>query len=245
MSELKCYRCGEWPCECNDGIALIHGDCREASRQLTGFDLVFTDPPYKHKHLGGDGFGAAKQKYSAADSPLKKMSNFILADYADVLTNSAPMLIAFCSRDLIYDYAALSRNTGRTFDLHVWHKKNAIPFTSNTWKSDLEYITLSWQRKPGWKQFKQAMHSKLYSSACCRDKFHPTCKPLPLITKYLCILDAKNILDPFAGSGTTLVAAKQLGRRAIGIELEEKYCEIAAKRLANEPMPLPMMEQAA
>jgi len=65
-------------------------------------------------------------------------------------------------------------------------------------------------------------------------KVHPTQKPVALMA--WCISIAKNpplILDPFMGSGTTLRAAKDLGRKAIGIEIEEKYCEIAAKRLAQ------------
>ena len=63
-------------------------------------------------------------------------------------------------------------------------------------------------------------------------KFHPTQKPMHLMKWCIGFLpNATTILDPFMGSGTTLVAAKQLGRRAIGIEIEERYCEIAARRL--------------
>jgi DNA modification methylase len=68
---------------------------------------------------------------------------------------------------------------------------------------------------------------------------HPTQKPIKLMTWCLSFFpDARTILDPFMGSGTTLVAAKQLGRRAIGIELEEKYCEIAVQRLAQKVLQL-------
>jgi len=67
---------------------------------------------------------------------------------------------------------------------------------------------------------------------------HPTQKPLSLVRQLLLLDKGVLILDPFMGSGTTLRAAKDLGRRAIGIEIEEKYCAIAVKRLAQEVLAL-------
>lgn len=62
---------------------------------------------------------------------------------------------------------------------------------------------------------------------------HPTSKPLRLMRTLIDRCPPGVIADPFAGSGSTLVAAKQLGRKAIGVEIEERYCEIAARRLAQ------------
>lgn len=67
---------------------------------------------------------------------------------------------------------------------------------------------------------------------------HPTPKPARLMRKLLTVLPDGLVVDPFAGSGATLQAAKYTGRKAIGIELEEKYCEIAAKRLAQGALDL-------
>ena len=79
------------------------------------------------------------------------------------------------------------------------------------------------------------------------ERVHPTQKPLELMKWCIAVqnpqatildLNAAHILDPFMGSGTTLVAAKQMGRKCIGIEREEKYCAMAALRLAQEELPL-------
>ncbi len=220
----------------DDAVTIYHGDCREIVPTLGRFDLLLTDPPYVFKHMGGGGLGAASPFY--AEGALEGMTNFDLSQYRDIMLAPSEMIVAFCSRDQILDYAELARDSGRKFDLHVWFKTNAIPFTGNTWKSDLEYIALLWTKKPGWKQCHQSQHSKAYVSPINQDRSHPACKPVALLAKYLEVLDAKNILDPFAGSGTTGRAAKDMGREAVLIEIEERYCEIAARKMEQEVLSL-------
>jgi len=71
-------------------------------------------------------------------------------------------------------------------------------------------------------------------------RVHPNEKPIDLVLKFISLTTPRDglVLDPFMGSGTTLRAAKDMGRNAIGIELEERYCEIAARRLEQEVLAL-------
>jgi DNA modification methylase len=94
---------------------------------------------------------------------------------------------------------------------------------------------------PGKKQWNGGGHHGYWEYGVEKlERYHPTQKPEPLMTEIVRLFTdpGEKILDPFMGSGTTLVAAKRLGRKAIGIELEEKYCEIAAQRLSQGALPM-------
>jgi site-specific DNA-methyltransferase (adenine-specific)/modification methylase len=113
----------------------------------------------------------------------------------------------------------------------AWDKLNGIlRFDSY---SDVEF---AWHSQPGASRiFRHLWKGLLKDSERDGNRQHPTAKPIALMR--WCIEesgDSQIIIDPFAGTGPTLVAAKDLGRRAIGIEIEERYCEIAAKRLRQE-----------
>lgn len=111
--------------------------------------------------------------------------------------------------------------------VHIWHKPNGC--SSEYYERIFE---INGQKI--YKVFRVPCIDSVVAAQMASDFYynHPTQKPIKLI-RQLITKDAHTILDPFMGSGTTLVAAKQLGRKAIGIEIEEKYCEIAVKRLGQ------------
>jgi DNA modification methylase len=224
-------------CFSRKGIQIYRGDCLGIMPQLSRrkFDLVLSDPPYSIKNVGGGGF-----KAKIYDDPkFKVLCNFepepFLERVAECQTRAN--IVCTCSRDLIRRYAVFANARGWGFDVHVWHKPNAVPFTNGTFKSDLEYVVLLYQGpRPFNKGFPQATYSKLFTHGTIRKKVHPTQKPIDLMLKYARILcpPGGRILDPFMGGGTTLVAAQQLGLRAVGIEHDQDYCNAAIERLRKE-----------
>jgi site-specific DNA-methyltransferase (adenine-specific) len=216
------------------GITIYHGDCREVLPQLEhrSVDLVATDPPY------GIGF-----KYDGEYTDT-------VAGYADWLR---PVLMMSQSCLKLTGAMAVFQSAKWACKWSEWFpwewRLIALPkkfvqmnTAAITWATDyVLYWTMpehpvghqDWQPEPARDWF--------VSTDCCvpRSGFergHPCPRP-PDMMEYLVSIAAPPgslLLDPFMGSGTTLRAAKDLGRRAIGIEIEEKYCEIAAKRLAQE-----------
>jgi site-specific DNA-methyltransferase (adenine-specific) len=216
------------------GITIYHGDNRLVLPTLTVVDHVMTDPPYSDDTHTGARTGDLEG---------------VLVDFASISSNIIRQTLELCQ---IRRWAVLTCDwqhvlplkihppRGLVFVRHgIWVKPNPTPqFTGDRPGQGFEAVAIlhaeGRMRWNGgglpaiWRDLKVA-------------GFHPTGKPEGLLQDWVKkFTDAgETILDPFMGSGTTLVAAKQLGRRAIGIELEEKYCEIAAKRLQQDYLFVP------
>lgn len=197
----------------HDGITIYHGDCREVLPKLEGVDLVLTDPPY--------GVGL-KYGQMVNDSPETHFEWFI--PFIQVMKQAAPNVV-FTHRQ-----AALKHITDWDW-LAVWQKPLALGFSQKGWLNHWEPIFV--YGKPDNGVGKRPANYDVFSYNPVKPNGHPAPKPIKLIKKLASLWNG-SILDPFAGSGTTLRAAKDLRRKAIGIEIEEKYCEIAAKRLEQE-----------
>lgn len=206
------------------GITIYHGDCREILPQLEPVDLVLTDPPY--------GIGESRARVlSRSSNGSKKWGTAKATDYGDFEWDSKPV-----------EYGILEK----CIDM----SQRMICFGGNYYPFPPSRCWLVWDKETGndfadaelaWTNLDSAVRLKRYLWAGFRkekpeSRYHPTQKPLEVIAWALSLApeSCEIILDPFMGSGTTLRAAKDLGRKAIGIEIEEKYCEIAAKRLQQE-----------
>lgn len=197
----------------DDGQCVIyHGDCREVLPELSG-DAVITDPPYGVGKDYGDEYD---------DSPKEYWDWFL--DVIPVMRSAAPV-VAFTHR-----VAALRYLTDWDW-VGVWHKPRAMaglnwyPVMPH-WEPIFMYGIGGRRDLP--RRFDVLSHNPAPITQ------HPCPKPTSLYIDLVnWLVPIGTVIDPFMGSGTTLRAAKDLGRTAIGIELSERYCEIAADRLAQ------------
>ena len=202
----------------DDLITIYHGDCLELLPELA-FDVVVTDPPYGINVVGGSG--------SVGGSGWVDVK-----EYKAVIGDDVPLdptwLAGFGRRQVIFGFEHFTRlpHVGR---LLVWDKEMPDGLT-------FAQLEAAWDSQNGPARIFRHRQNGFMNNFGDIKKHHPTQKPLSVMTWIVsqCSDAGDVVVDPYMGSGSTLRAAKDLGRKAIGIEIDEAYCEIAAKRMGQE-----------
>jgi DNA modification methylase len=207
---MKPYYQDEW-------VTIYHGDCRDILPTLERVDLVLTDPPY--------GIGKDGQKQSTGGHGGRKGYEFLGWDSNRPEKAVFDLMRAKSMTQIIWGgnyFADLLPPTGKWL---VWDKGQRLH------QSDGE---LAWTSLDGALRIYTVNRVELMIDKAN----HPTQKPNKLIARVIADYSESGqiILDPFLGSGTTAYCAKMLNRHCIGIEIEERYCEIAAKRCSQSVM---------
>jgi hypothetical protein len=212
----------------DDAVTLYQGDCREITEWLDA-DVLVTDPPY----------GRA---WSQRDTGTRR--GWVSARHAGILNDDTTMArdnaLAAWGRvkpAVIFGDLLIAPPPGSKVAL-IYDKGNDAGFTGAVggFRRNVEGIYLAGR---GWGSGLGGRSSILSTRVSAggnlaRTTGHPHTKPLDVMAILIKACPSGVIADPFAGSGSTLRAAKDLGRRAIGVELEERYCEVIAKRLAQD-----------
>lgn len=204
----------------DDWVTIYHCDCREILPGLPIHDLLLTDPPYgigRDKGMGGGGGGLTGRR-----SPRRYSG-----DWDSVRPSSEALAVALSSArvHIVWGGNYFAGTLPQASKWLVWDKEQTMPGYSDA--------ELAWTTLPG-VAVKMFRYSGNGLVAKDKDRWHPTQKPLSLILWCMGLANFQTVIDPFMGSGTTLRAAKDLNRKAIGIEIDERYCEIAAKRMGQE-----------
>lgn len=205
-----------------NGIVIWHGDCRELVSSLPTVDLVLTDPPYGISH--------PCQFQSRGRANLARCKDYPDVHGDDMPFDPSPWIGMDCILWGANHYASRLPDSGGWL---VWDKERPDELDQST-------CELAWTNcVKGIRRIRYLWHGMMRKGE--DELVHPTQKPVELMTWCLQLkwtMEKERILDPYMGSGTTLRAAKDLGRKAIGIEICEEYCEIAAERLSQEVLAL-------
>ena len=210
----------------DDHVVIYHGDCLELLPDLV-FDVVVTDPPY-----GLDWKKPPMEKSPKGYEGIRNDKDTYFRDeFLKTIAKDMPVVM-FGS--------PLIQIPANTKQVLVWQKPpdSGLFGCVAGFRRDWEAIYLLGKWPQEGPKRSSIIKTKEGLSSYLKGEAHPHTKPQNLMKQILQTMPEGTILDPFMGSGTTLRAAKDLGRKAIGIEIDEKYCEIAAKRMGQEVLPI-------
>lgn len=229
----------------DDRITLYHGDALEVMADLAdeSVDVVLTDPPYSSG-------GKRENARSIRQSMVRSMGNDEWIRGDAMSTNGYVYLLRMCglqwrrilrrgAHSLVFTDWRMSSHLGaalesadlRQLPLLVWDKDQLG--MGNVFRNVHEFIVHTTVGTPAAPQRRDVPN--VIRERSVRGGTHPTEKPERLLRTLLSVVAAPGsiVLDPFAGSGSTLTAAQSLGMRAVGIEIDERYCEVVAARCAQ------------
>lgn len=229
----------------DEHVTLYHGDCRDTFLQLPdeSIDCVITDPPFSdraHANVRGNSKGAGRRGNSIMLGIRRDFGAITETTLREALAECGRVTKGWVVSSLDYHHAftydADPPDGLRLMRIGVWLKANPLPQMSGDrpaagWEA-IAYLHRA-DRRSQWNG--GGGHGNWYGHNE-HAGLHPTAKPLPMVARFVRQFTNPGdlILDPYAGSGTTLRAAKDEGRRAIGVELDERYCELAARRLTQD-----------
>lgn len=210
-----------------EGVQLYLGDCREILPTLGNVDAVVTDPPYGISYSPGAGGGEFNKpkSFTGKDIVFGDSERF----------DPSPFLLS--SEILLWGgnhYAGRLPDGGSWL---IWDKR------CGNYSNDFADCEIAWiNKKQPARIFRHLWNGGIRASEHGKERLHPTQKPIVVMQWCISFIDGETILDPFMGSGTTGVACVSLDRKFIGIEIEEKYFNIAVKRIEAELDRYPLLE---
>lgn len=201
---------------------LLLGDCLDVMPLLAPVDALVTDPPYLIDAKGG-GIGA-KREY------LSSISGHIDCGFDSAILSGSDNWLVFCNKKQLVELIQKAESQGLRWQLLTWNKTNPTPLSNGNYLPDTEYMIHAFKRH------NYVSKTRFIVGAIEKNDIpHPTLKPLYVMRKV--VLSVSNpgdrLLDPFMGSGSTGVACVKMGRKFIGIELDEGYFNIACKRIED------------
>ena len=211
-------------------VTIYHGDCRHLIEEVAAAVLV-TDPPYGMAYR-------SNRHGSGWETPVTAGRAVSIEGDADTTFRDEVLSVWGDKPALVFGTWKRSRPDG-TRHIVYWIKGDHLGMgdLSIPWRPNVEEIYVLGSGFAGHRGTSALTYDGPVSWAS-RGRLHPHEKPVELLRDLITKCPSGTILDPFMGSGTTLRAAKDLGRKAIGIEIEERYCEIAAKRCSQEVLGL-------
>lgn len=213
----------------DDMVTLYHGDCRETTEWLIT-DVLVTDPPYgiRWSRHGGGRKAIGRGNRGVRHAGIAGDGDTSSRDHALAMWGDRPAV-------LFGSFYASQPAGVRHVAAYLKPRNSGVLGSTIGLRRDIEpiYLVGSWPTQPARRSSLFATHRVAGAPGP-----HPHAKPIDVMEPLLRMCPPGVVADPFAGSGSTLIAARNLGRRAVGVEIEERYCAAIARRLQQDVLPL-------